>query len=120
LLARRGSAEQDVLNMIMNAGENGVLQSEIWKVTSADSREGSRAILRLEKKKLIERRKELFDGRWTYRILVKRKIPKIDTIVTVPCAFCDLENRCSQSGLISPAKCDKLTIWLKNLAITIT
>jgi len=119
-LARRGTTEQDVLNMIMNAGENGVLQSELWKTITTDSREGSRAILRLEKRKLIERRKELFDGRWTYRVLAKRRIPKIDSIIAVPCAFCTLESRCSESGVVSPTKCDRLTIWLSNLALTNT
>jgi len=116
-LARRGSTEQDVFNIIMNAGENGILQSELWKTVTSDSREGSRAILRLEKKKLIERRKELFDGRWTYRILAKRKIARVDSIIAIPCAFCDLEGRCSQSALISPAKCDRLTIWLNGLTL---
>jgi hypothetical protein len=108
--------EQDVLNMVMNAGDHGLLQSELWKIITADSREGSRAIIRLERKRLIERRKELFDGRWTYRILAKRKIPRVDSIIAIPCAFCDLETRCSQSGLVSPAKCDRLTVWLNNLA----
>lgn len=115
-MARRGSTEQDVLNMIVNAGENGVLQSELWKTITTDSREGSRAILRLERKKLIERRKELSGGRWTYRILSRRKIPRVDSITTVPCAFCNLESRCNRSGIVSPDKCDRLTIWLTNLA----
>jgi len=104
--------------MIINAGENGVLQSELWKTITTDSREGSRAILRLEKKRLIERRKELFGGRWTYRILSRRKIPKVDSITAIPCAFCNLETRCNHSGIVSPLKCDRLTVWLTNLAAT--
>ncbi|MEM3004452.1 MAG: transcriptional regulator [Candidatus Bathyarchaeia archaeon] len=117
-MARRGTTEQDVLNMIMNAGEDGVLQSELWKTITADSREGSRAILRLERRRLIERRRELFDGRWTYRVLAKRRTPKIDSIMAVPCAFCHLEGRCSESGVVSPIKCDRLTAWLSSLAQT--
>ena len=117
-MARRGSTDQDILNTILDAGEGGVLQSELWKTITTDSRESSRAILRLEKRKMIERRKELFGGRWTYRILAKRRIPKVDSIIAIPCAFCNLESRCSQSALVSPTKCDRLTIYLKNLAAT--
>lgn len=116
-LARRGTTEQDVLNIVMNAGEDGVIQSELWKTITADSREGSRAILRLERKKLIQRKKELFDGRWTYRVSAKRRIPKVETIIAIPCSFCDFENRCSEAGTVSPNNCNKMTFWLNNLAI---
>ncbi|MBS7650414.1 MAG: Lrp/AsnC family transcriptional regulator [Candidatus Bathyarchaeia archaeon] len=115
-MARRGTMEQDLLNVLMNAGEEGILQSELWKTVTSDSREGSRAILRLEKKKLIERRKELYEGRWTYRVTAKRRVPKVDSIIDVPCAFCEFEDRCGQSSVLSPTKCEKLTIWLINLA----
>ncbi|MGQ9542465.1 MAG: helix-turn-helix transcriptional regulator [Candidatus Bathyarchaeia archaeon] len=115
-MARRGTTEQDLLNVLMNAGEKGILQSELWKTVTSDSREGSRAILRLEKKKLIERRKELYEGRWTYRVMAKRKIPRVDSIVDVPCAFCEFEARCGQSSIISPAKCERLTVWLISLS----
>jgi predicted transcriptional regulator len=94
----------------------GILQSELWKKLTADSREGSRAILRLEKKGLIARKKELHDGRWTYRVFAKRRYSTIDSIVDIPCAFCDLFGSCSQSWIMNPNKCEHLTKWLESLA----
>jgi DNA-binding MarR family transcriptional regulator len=110
---KKGPTEQDVLAIINNLQNEGILQSELWKKVKADSREGSRTILRLEKKGLIERRKELHDGRWTYRVLTTHKFSKIDSIMDIPCAFCDIEGRCGQSAIQHPSKCDRLTKWLE-------
>ena len=112
-MPRRGPAEQDVLRILMEAGEEGLLQSELWRRIKADSREGSRAILRLEKKRLIERKKELHEGRWTYRVFARRKYSTIDSIVDVPCAFCELENKCPQAWVSNSTKCEHLTKWLE-------
>ena len=116
LLAKRGSTEQDVLNMVMNAGDHGVLQSELWKTITADSREGSRAIIRLERKRLIERRKELFDGRWTYRLFPKRQPASINSVVECPCLMCPNDSKCSAWGTVSPNGCERLTEWVLTLA----
>ncbi len=112
-MPRKGPTEQDVLAIVMELADEGILQSELWKRAKADSREGSRAILRLEKKGLIERRKELHDGRWTYRVFARRRYSTIDSIIDVPCAFCDLEGRCPQSWILNPNKCENLTKWLE-------
>jgi len=115
-MPKKGPMEQNVLEIIMNCGDAGILQSELWKKIDADSREGSRAILRLEKKGLVERRRELYDGRWTYRVFTKRKLSTIGSIVDVPCAFCQDEARCGQSAVLSPTQCQKLTQWLISMA----
>jgi len=115
-LPRKGPTEQDVLRIVMELGDMGILQSELWKKLTADSREGSRAILRLEKKGLIARKKELHDGRWTYRVFAKRRYSTIDSIVDIPCAFCDLIGNCPQSWIMNPSKCEHLTKWLQTLA----
>jgi len=114
-MPRKGSTEQDMLQVVNDVGESGILQSELWKRLSADSREGSRAVLRLEKKGLIERRRELHGGRWTFRVLSKRKLSHIDSIADVPCAFCEDEFKCGQSGIVTPNKCIKLTLWLEGV-----
>lgn len=114
-MPRRSDTEHEMLNQIVGMGNDGILQSELWKKMNADSREGSRTILRLEKKGLIERKKELHDGRWTYRVFAKRKLSTIDTILEIPCSICDLENRCSETSTVSPNNCDKLTRWLLDL-----
>jgi len=109
---RKGPTEQDVLRIVMDRGNEGILQSALWREMKADSREGSRAILRLERKGLIERKRELNSGRWTYRVFAKRKYSSIDSIVDVPCSFCDLEARCSQEAVANPAKCERMNQWL--------
>jgi hypothetical protein len=100
----------------MELGDMGILQSELWKKLTADSREGSRAILRLEKKGLIARKKELHEGRWTYRVFAKRRYSTIDSIVDIPCAFCDLFGSCPQSWIMNPNKCENLTKWMETIA----
>ena len=117
-MPRKGPTEQDVLRIVMELGDMGILQSELWKKLTADSREGSRAILRLEKKGLIARKKELHDGRWTYRVFAKRRYSTIDSIVDIPCAFCDLIRNCPQSWLMDATKCEHLTEWLQSKAVS--
>ena len=109
---KKGVTEQEILEMLRNRRDEGILQSELWKMVKADSREGSRAILRLEKKGLISRRKELHQGRWTYRVMSKLKFSSVDSIVDIPCTFCDLESKCGRSAILSPTRCDHLTSWL--------
>lgn len=115
-MARKNLGDRKILDIIRNAGDEGVLQSELWKMVNADSREGSRTMLRLERKGLILRKKELHEGRWTYRVKAKHKFATANSIINVPCAFCELESRCSEAGVITPNKCVKLTLWLKEMA----
>ena len=114
-MPRKSDTSHEMLDIIMSVGEDGILQSELWKKMNADSREGSRTIIRLEKKGLIDRKKELHEGRWTYRVFAKRKLSTIESILNIPCAACDLEIRCSEAGSVSPDKCNKLTQWILDL-----
>jgi hypothetical protein len=111
-MPRKGPTEQDVLRIVMDKGNEGILQSALWREMKADSREGSRAILRLERKGLIERKRELNAGRWTYRVFARRKYSSIDSIVDIPCAFCDIEARCAEAGVENPARCEKINQWI--------
>ena len=111
-MPRKGPTEQDVLRIVMDRGNEGILQSALWREMKADSREGSRAILRLERKGLIERKRELNSGRWTYRVFARRKYSSIDSIIDVPCSFCDIEARCSQEGAETPARCARINQWI--------
>ncbi|WP_455277561.1 MarR family transcriptional regulator [[Eubacterium] cellulosolvens] len=114
-MPRKSDTEHEMLNLIVGMGDEGILQSELWKKMNADSREGSRTILRLEKKGLIERKKELHEGRWTYRVFAKRKLSTIDSILEIPCAACNQESRCSDAGTVTPNNCNELTKWLIDL-----
>jgi hypothetical protein len=115
-MPRRNSLEQKALQLIVNNGHDGVLQSELWRKLGASSREGSRVALKLESKGLILREKELCDGRWTYRLYPKRLPASIDTIVNCPCLMCPDNTRCSSWAPISPQNCKKLTEWLARIA----
>jgi len=111
-MAKRNDLEHRALSYIANIGGEGVLQSELWRELGASSREGSRIALKLEDKGLIQRQKELCEGRWTYRLYPKRKPASINSIVDCPCLTC-LENlRCGSWGATSPNDCVKLTDWI--------
>ena len=64
-MPRRNELEYKALLVITNNGNDGVLQSELWRKLDATSRERSRIALKLETKGLILREKELSESRWT-------------------------------------------------------
>jgi len=106
--------ENRALKLIIDKGEEGILQCDLWRMLDVNSREGSRTSLRLEAKNLIKRERELSDGRWTYRIFVKRRPLEIDSLLDTPCMFCGDIYRCEMSGEISPNTCAALTQWLSS------
>jgi len=111
-MPKRNDLEQKALQLIMNMGSRGVLQSELWRKMNASSREGSRISIKLESKGLIYRERELYKGRWTYRLYSKRKPITIDSIFSCPCLTCPDSSKCEPRGTISPNNCDKLTQWI--------
>jgi len=108
-----GAIKNDALMAIRLSGDKGVLQSHLWKKLGWDGREGSRQVRRLEKKGLINRRRELRAGKWTYRIFPLHKFSSIDSIIEIPCSGCDddLSGKCPNNTL-TPDNCQKLTKWL--------
>ena len=115
-MPRKWGTEQKILETIRNSRDEGVYQSELWKMIDTDSREGSRAILRLEKKGLIERTKELHDGRWTYRLIATYQFSSADSILDIPCAFCDADSKCGVSAVRIPHQCEILEKWIEEKA----
>jgi len=113
-MPKRNDLEQKALQSITNTGNEGVLQSDLWRKLGASSREGSRIALKLEKRGLIHRKRELCDGRWTYRLYPKRLPASINSIADCPCLMCPDSPRCGSSGAITPQGCEKLTEWLLN------
>lgn len=111
-MSRRDDLEEQALKLIIDKGTDGILQSAMWRKLKASSREGSRICLRLEAKNLIKRERELSKGRWTYRIFFKKRLIAIDSLLKIPCMFCDYIYRCEQDGAISPTNCVPLTEWL--------
>ena len=114
-MPRRNELEYKALHVISNNGNDGVLQSELWRELDATSREGSRIALKLETKGLILREKELFEGRWTYRLYPKKKPASLCSIINSPCLMCPNDPRCGAGGSISPHECPRLTAWILNI-----
>ena len=111
-MPRRNELEHKALDVISNNGTDGVLQSELWRKLDATSREGSRIALKLETKGLILREKELYEGRWTYRLFPKRKPASLNSIIDSPCLMCPNDPRCGAWSPISPNDCPRLTMWI--------
>ena len=114
-MSRRNNLVHQALQLIVNTGDHGVLQSELWRKLSASSREGSRIALKLENKGFIRRERELFGGRWTYRLYPKKRPTSINSIIDCPCLMCPEAFRCGAWSSISPNKCEKLTDWILRL-----
>jgi hypothetical protein len=111
-MSKRKDLENRAAKMILEKGEEGILQSDLWKKLDATSREGASIASKLEAKDIIRRERELAGGRWTYRLFIKKKPLTVDSILDVPCFLCEDIQRCENGGKISPDKCDKLSQML--------
>jgi len=111
-MPKQNDLEQKALQLVMNTGDKGLLQSELWRKMKASSREGSRVSLKLERKGLVLRDRELSEGRWTYRLYSKRQPVSIDSILACPCLTCGENVRCGAGSKSSPNECDQLTQWI--------
>jgi hypothetical protein len=114
-MPKHSDLEHKALQFIINTGDDGVLQSDLWRKLRASSREGSRIALKLESKGLIRRERELFKGRWTYRLYPMRKPATINSIIGCPCLTCVESIRCGAYGATSPNDCERLTEWIGTL-----
>ncbi len=117
-MTKRNDLEHRALHLITNAGPGGILQRSLWKELTASSREGSRIALKLEKKGLIKRERELSEGRWTFRLNSRRRPMSIASIVDVPCTVCAEILKCGPGGPVTPTTCNNLTMWLSASANT--
>jgi len=112
----RRVTEKDAYEVIRSAGSKGLLQSDLWRSLNTNSREGSRIASKLEKKGLVRRSKELYEGRWTYRLYVDEKPQASEvlwcTLNHCPCFTCKNLIQCGQGQTISPMECSMLDQWL--------
>ncbi len=111
-MSRNNDLEHRAIQMILEAGEEGILQSDMWKKLGVTSREGSRLALKFEEKGVVERRKVLHEGRWTYKLFSQTKLITIDSILDCPCIVCEELDRCFTGGETSPINCQLLTAWI--------
>ena len=110
---RNNNLERKALQLIFSVEEEGLLQSEMWKRLDVSSREGSRLALKFEEKGVIERRKVLHEGRWTYKLFSKRKFVTLESIKDCPCLPCDEIEKCFSTGSRSPINCSQLSEWIE-------
>jgi predicted DNA-binding transcriptional regulator len=120
LLPRVSSKEDDaildltskVYKVVVEHGNEGVLQSELWKELTLTSRDGSRLAIRLERRGMVRREKVLEEGRWTYKLTPLRMPVRIRSIEQVPCITCPYESKCSLTGVVSPLSCPWIVEWV--------
>ena len=109
---RNSSAEQRALRLIYDAGDEGLLQSDLWKLLGVSSREGSRLAKKFEEKGRIVREEVLNDGRWTYKLLSKKEPVTLDSVRGCPCLICSEVEKCFRGGTQDPVYCQLLTAWI--------
>ena len=120
LVASNDSIQEDpsldftsnVYKLVVDHGSDGVLQSIVWKDLKLSSRDGSRLVIRLERRGMIRREKVLEDGRWTYKLTPLRMPVQIKSIEAVPCITCPYEAKCSLTGVVSPLSCPWISEWV--------
>jgi hypothetical protein len=111
-LRKKDDLDQEALRLIFEAGDDGLLQSDLWKELDVSSREGSRLATRFEEKEKIIREKELCNGRWTYRLYFKREPVTLDSVKGCPCLICSEMDKCFSGGTNDPTICSALTAWI--------
>ena len=90
----------------------GMLQSKLWKKLKLSNRDGSRLALKLERMGIITREKILENGRWTYKLIIKKTPVSTQSIENAPCLVCPVEQRCSVDGEVSPRTCQLIEDWV--------
>lgn len=117
---------EQVFEAILKSGEGGIFQTDLCKVFSLDSRDGSRLVSNLERRLLISRERTLYKGRWTYKVVGKKspvsvefskKPIEITSVEDAPCFSCTYQHLCSsedETSEYSPAKCVWIEEWVLN------
>lgn len=111
-MSNKNNLEQKAQKLIFESGDEGIMQSELWKNLGVSSREGSRLALKFEQKGTIERRKILHNGRWSYKLYSKKEYVTLDTINGCPCMICEEIDKCFEGGSKNPLNCYQLSEWI--------
>jgi hypothetical protein len=112
MILKNRKTEQKALNLIYDAGDNGILQSEFPKLLDVNSREASRMAKKFEEKGTVYREKVLNNGRWTYKIYSMKEYVTLNSIEGCPCTICPNLDMCYTGGMKDPRTCIKLTAWI--------
>ena len=109
---KNSKVEKKALKLIIDAGDEGLFQTELWKLLDISSREASRIAKKLEEKDRVFREKVLNNGRWTFKIYSTKEYVTIDSIKDCPCLICPDVDKCFRGGKKDPTTCLELTAWL--------
>ena len=104
-----------VCEIVASYGDDGMLQSELWKKLKLSVRDGSRLSLRLERRGMITREKILQNGRWTYRLIIEQVPISLESIQNAPCLTCPVEQKCNIDNVYpepSPKHCELIEQWV--------
>ncbi len=101
-----------VCEILSGGPSGGTLQSDVWRRLKLTLSDGFRLALKLEWLGLITREKVLENGRWTYRLILKRTPISTRSIVDAPCLTCKVEQKCTPEGEVSPHTCDLIRDWV--------
>ena len=101
-----------VCDIVATYESDGMLQSELWKKLKLTSRDGSRLALKLERRGIISREKILENGRWTYKLIIKKTPVSTESIEGASCLTCPVEQKCSLESEISPRTCQLIEDWV--------
>lgn len=106
-------SEEDAFRLIASQ-QDGVLQSELWKMLGVDSRKCSRIVKKLLDMNRVERVEYRQDGIKTFRLIAKKGPADPRCLLAgdelIPCIACDLE--------CSVIECNLLLDWMYQLAIS--
>jgi hypothetical protein len=105
-------SEKKALKLIIEAGEGGLLQSNLWKLLDVSSREGSRIAKKFQEKGKIIRKKVLEGGRWSYKLFFKKEPVTLESVEGCPCLVCPDVDKCFRGGSQDPTICLDLTAWI--------
>jgi len=108
----RRDLDKRAFQLILESGDEGVLQSKMWRWLGISDKYGSKIARGLEKKGAIKRQRELHEGRWTYRLISLKKPITVNSIIDCPCMTCDEMDKCFPGGHINPNLCTILTQWI--------
>ena len=101
-----------VCELLATFASNTMHQNEIWKKMRISNRDGARLALRLERRGIISREKILDKGRWTYNLTLIKSPISTESIINAPCLTCNVEQKCTLEGEVSPRTCQLINDWV--------
>lgn len=107
--------EKKVYEAILEAGDTGIMQRDLWKKVGVDSRMGMRILRRLERQGLITREEIVYKGRRSYLVRAvpstERELQLPDFLDDIPCFYCSDLRRCAY-GERDILSCPLIQRWL--------